>query len=101
MGAGAVGGFDAFVDSGDDDCGVAGELAGGVDGVLEPGAAGQAGWIEQGLFGGAEGLIEGGGVGGRGGLGGPDGGSGGGETFGGGKGGRGGQRNLVFKKAAN
>src|SRR5258707_431634 len=87
LGAGTVGGFDAFVDAGDDDSGVAGELAGGVDGVLEPGAPGQAGWIEEGLFGCAEGLVEGGGIRGWGALGGADGSAGGGEAFGGGEGG--------------
>ncbi len=57
MGAGGVGGFDGFVDAGDDDGGVAGELAGGVDGVAVPGAFGQAGGVEEGLFGGAEGWL--------------------------------------------
>ena len=56
----------AFVDAGNDDGGVAGELAGGVDGVLVPGASGQAGGVEQGLFGGAQGVVERGRVGGRG-----------------------------------
>ena len=48
LGSRGVGGLDAFVDAGDDYGGVAGELAGGVDGVLEPGASGQAGGIEEG-----------------------------------------------------
>jgi hypothetical protein len=43
LGARGVGGVDALVDAGDDDGGVAGELAGGVDAVAIPGTAGQAG----------------------------------------------------------
>ena len=40
LGAGGVGGFDGLVDAGDDNGGVAGELAWGVDGVAVPGASG-------------------------------------------------------------
>jgi hypothetical protein len=50
LGAGAVGSFDSFIDAGDDNGGVAGELAGGVDGVPEPGASGETGWVEEGFF---------------------------------------------------
>src|SRR5260370_41790173 len=89
LGAGGVGGFDAFVDAGDDDGGVAGELAGGVDGVLEPGATRQAGWIEEGFFSGSEGFGEGGWVWGGGGVGGAGGGRRRGGACGGGGGGRG------------
>jgi len=53
LGSRGVGGLDAFVDAGDDYGGVAGELAWGVDGVLEPGASGQAGGIEEGFFSGS------------------------------------------------
>src|SRR5258708_38984582 len=73
LGPGSVGGFDAFVDAGDDDGGVAGELAGGGDGVLEPGAPGQAGWVGESLFSGSQGLVKwcrGGGWRGQGGAGG-------------------------------
>ena len=51
-------GFQGFVDAGDDDCGVACELAGGVDGVAIPGAFGKACGIEECGFGGAEGVVE-------------------------------------------
>jgi hypothetical protein len=64
LGAGGVGGFDAFIDARDDDGGVAGELAWCVDGVLVPGAFGQATRIQESLFGGAQGLVESRGVGG-------------------------------------
>ena len=87
LGAGGVGGLDGLVDAGDDHGGVAGELARGVDGVLVPGAVGQAGGVEQGLFRGAQGVVECGGVGGRSGLRVVDGGSGGGEALRGGLGG--------------
>ena len=40
LGAGCVAGVDALGDAGDDHGGVAGELAGSVDGVLVPGAFG-------------------------------------------------------------
>ena len=53
LGPGSVGGFDGFVDAGDDDGGVAGELAGGVYGVFEPGAFGQTSRVEKGFFGGS------------------------------------------------
>ena len=42
LGSGGVGSFDCLVDSGDDDGGIAGELAGGVDSVTVPGTFGQA-----------------------------------------------------------
>ena len=87
LGAGGVGGVDGFVDAGDDDGGVAGELAGSVDGVAVPGAFGEAFGVEEGGLGVAQGLVERGGVGGRVGLAAADGGSGGGEAFGGGEGG--------------
>ena len=89
-GAGVVVGVDGFVDAGDDDGGVSGELAGGVDGVLVPGAVGEAGGVEQGCASAERrASVEGGrrrravwawrAV--------PDGGAGGGEALGGGEGG--------------
>src|SRR5262249_52020613 len=84
LSAGGVGGFDGFVDAGNDDGGVAGEFAGGVDGVLKPGTFGKAGGVEKRLLGGAECMVEGGGGGGWGGLGVAEGCAGGSEAFGGG-----------------
>ena len=57
LGAGGVVLLDRFIDAGDDDGGVAGVLAGSVDGVFVPGAFGQAGFGEQGVLGLAEGGI--------------------------------------------
>jgi hypothetical protein len=54
LGSGAVFGVDGFVDSGDDDGCVAGIFAGGVDGVFEPGAVGEAGFGEEVSFDGSE-----------------------------------------------
>ena len=58
LGAGSVWGVDTLVDAGDDDGGVAGELARGVDGVFVPGALGKAFGVEEGFFGVAKGLVE-------------------------------------------
>jgi hypothetical protein len=52
LGARGVGGFDGFVDAGDDYSSVAGELARSIDGVLIPGAPGESGGIEEGFLGG-------------------------------------------------
>src|SRR5260370_31019111 len=87
LGAGGVRGVDGLVDAGDDYGGVAGELAGGVDGVLEPGTPGEAFGVEQSLFGRAQGLVEIGWLGRCGELKGMNGDAGVGEAPGGGEGG--------------
>ena len=58
LGAVGVGAVDGFVDARDDYGGVAGELAGCVDGVPVPSAARQAGGAEKGGFGVAQDVIE-------------------------------------------
>ena len=57
-GAGLVIGVDGFVDAGDNDGGVAGELARCVNGVAIPGAIGQAGFGDERGFGLAQDLID-------------------------------------------
>src|ERR1035441_930238 len=57
-GNGGVASVDGLVDAGDDDGGVAGELAGRVDGVSIPWTAGKAGGREQRCFRLAEGEIQ-------------------------------------------
>ena len=54
----AIFGVDGLIDAGNDDGGVAGVLAGSVDGVPVPGAIGQAGGGEQGGLGLAQGLVQ-------------------------------------------
>src|ERR1700744_5125400 len=85
LGAGGVGGFDGFIDAGDDDGGVAGELAGRVDGVAIPGSLWQASGVEEGFFRVAQGLVERRGVGRGWGLRCGDGFARGGEAVGGGE----------------
>ena len=86
MGSWGVRGVDSLVDAGNDDGGVAGELARSIDGVFVPGAFGQAFGVEEGLFGVAQSLVESGGARGWCGLGCADSRTGGGEAVGRGEG---------------